>query len=331
VPELSYEYFNTYLYLNMKSIVEVLKKFKPVHWLYNLLHYKSLLHNKQAFKQHNIHKPLFTSISSKDFPDKKSQAWLDVGISKELAPHHPAFTDFSTDIQEQIINWSDNGFILLKSFFDDNVVHSINKEIDRINQRHLIKVTPDNKLPFANKISSTIKNITYTPQLISILNFLLGKEVIPFQTLNFVKGSNQRAHSDSIHMTTYPLGYLIAVWIALEDTNESNGPLFYYPGSHKLPYLLNNDFNETSTILKLGKKDYSDYEDVVEEIIQKNNLEKKIFYAKKGDALIWHANLIHGGSPIINHSLTRKSMVIHYYAKDVIKYHEITERPSLMK
>jgi ectoine hydroxylase-related dioxygenase (phytanoyl-CoA dioxygenase family) len=52
--------------------------------------------------------------------------------------------------------------------------------------------------------------------------------------------------------------------------------------------------------------------------------------AKKGDVLIWHANLVHGGAPILNPALTRKSMVVHYYANDVIKYHEITERPSLM-
>ena len=315
----------------MKNILSSIKKLKPVHWLYNLLHYRGLLHNKQAYKKSNLNKPLFASVSSKDFPDKNSRAWLDVGNSKELALHHPAFSTFSAQLQEKIKNWSDNGFILLEGFFADNIVSSINEEIDRIIENNFIKPTHDNKLPFANRISSVIKNITCTPELINILNFILGKEVVPFQTLNFVKGSNQRAHSDSIHMTTYPLGYLIAVWIALEDTNESNGPLFYYRGSHKLPYLLNNDFNETSTTLKLGRKDYTDYEDVIEEIIQKNHLEKEVFLAKKGDVFIWHANLIHGGSPIIDHSLTRKSMVIHYYAKDVIKYHEISERPSLME
>jgi hypothetical protein len=46
--------------------------------------------------------------------------------------------------------------------------------------------------------------------------------------------------------------------------------------------------------------------------------------------LIWHANLLHGGEPILNPTLTRKSMVIHYYAKDVVKYHEITERPAIL-
>ncbi len=153
---------------------------------------------------------------------------------------------------------------------------------------------------------------------------------MPFQTINFVKGSNQRAHSDSIHMTTYPLGYLIAVWIALEDTNPDNGPLFYYPGSHRLPYLLNEDFNEGATGLRLGRKDYVDYEDRIAAVLEEEQLEKEIFLAKKGDILIWHANLIHGGLPVNNPALTRKSMVIHYYAQDVIKYHEITERPSLL-
>jgi ectoine hydroxylase len=68
----------------------------------------------------------------------------------------------------------------------------------------------------------------------------------------------------------------------------------------------------------------------LEELVSAKGYEKKEFLAKKGDVFIWHANLVHGGAPIINKASTRKSMVIHYYAKDVIKYHEITERPSLM-
>ncbi len=82
--------------------------------------------------------------------------------------------------------------------------------------------------------------------------------------------------------------------------------------------------------MTLGKKDYSDYEDVLEELVSQHQFERKEFTARKGDVLVWHANLVHGGAPILNKQSTRKSMVIHYYAKDVIKYHEITERPSLL-
>lgn len=84
-------------------------------------------------------------------------------------------------------------------------------------------------------------------------------------------------------------------------------------------------------MLTLGKKGSTDYEEALQEIVEEKQFTQQTFLAKKGDVLIWHANLVHGGAPIINEALTRKSMVIHYYADDVIKYHEITERPSLLK
>ena len=77
------------------ALFEKFKQFKFAHWAYNLLHYKSLLHNKAAYKKYNIHKPLIASISSKDFPDKESRAWLDVGHSKNLVKTKAKFNHFS--------------------------------------------------------------------------------------------------------------------------------------------------------------------------------------------------------------------------------------------
>ncbi|HYE54190.1 MAG TPA: phytanoyl-CoA dioxygenase family protein [Chitinophagaceae bacterium] len=307
-----------------------LKKLKPLHWLYNLLNYKKLSHNRKAYRKYNVHKPLIASISSKDFPDKESRAWLDTGHSAQLAPTKEAFSKFPPHIQSAILQWSDKGYILLENFIDPATCDAINKEIDQLVASRKLKFVNGNKLMFANKKSKLIRDVTTRPELRNLLNFLLDKNVVPFQTINFIHGSEQRAHSDSIHMTTYPLGYLIAAWIALEDVTHENGPLFYFPGSHRLPYLLNNDFNEGETFIALGKKDYTDYEDVLDDLVAKHNFARQEFHAKKGDVFIWHANLVHGGAPILNKELTRKSMVIHYYADDVIKYHEITERPSLM-
>jgi ectoine hydroxylase len=305
------------------------KQFKPVHWIYNLLHYKQLLHNRRAYKQYHIHKPLIASISSKDFPDKESRAWLDTGDSAQLAPQKEGFENFSPAVQQKILNWSANGYMVLDKYFSPEICDAVNEEIDRLVNNGRLQFK-GNKLMFANKRSSLIKSITRDAGMLQLLHFLLDKKMEPFQTINFLTGSGQRAHSDSVHMTTYPLGYLIAAWIALEDIHPDSGPLVYYPGSHKLPYLLNNEWNKDSSFLSLGKQDYTDYEDMVEELIATRQLQKTELIAKKGDVLIWHANLIHGGSPIRNTALTRKSMVVHYYASDVIKYHEITERPSLM-
>ena len=307
-----------------------LKKIKPLYWIYNLLHYKQLQHNQQAYKKYNIHKPLFGTISSKDFPDKESRAWLDTNESATVAPQKDSFKSFDETVQQKIKEWSTSGYIILPNHFSAAQCNAVNKEIDTLLDNKKLKFENGNKIMFANKKSEMVKQLTTNESLKTLLDFLLDKKVVPFQTINFITGSQQRAHSDSIHMTTYPLGYLIAVWIALEDVDTSNGPLFYYPGSHKLPYLLNEDFNEGETVLSLGNKEYKDYEDVLEELVTKNNYERKEFHAKKGDVFIWHANLVHGGSKVLIPGATRKSMVIHYYANDVIKYHEITERPSLM-
>ncbi|HUP13078.1 MAG TPA: hypothetical protein VM187_12715, partial [Niastella sp.] len=94
-----------------------LKNFKPVHWLYNLLHYKQLLHNKKAYKKYNLRKSLIASVSSKDFPDKESRAWLDVGDSALLAPKKEGFEQFSPEIQQHIIQWSQKGYIELNNYF----------------------------------------------------------------------------------------------------------------------------------------------------------------------------------------------------------------------
>lgn len=163
-----------------------------------------------------------------------------------------------------------------------------------------------------------------------LLAHLIPGNPVLFQSINFLTGSQQKTHSDSIHMTTFPLGGLLGVWIALEDIDETNGALHYYPGSHKLPYYLNSDYDNVGTKWKIGPKDYTHYEKMMEQKIEENKLEKTIFRAKKGDLLIWHANLFHGGEPQADKSKTRKSMVFHYYDDQCICYHEITQRPALM-
>src|SRR5688572_30452891 len=119
-----------------------LKKLKPLHWLYNLLNYKKLQHNRQAYKKYNIHKPLIASISSKDFPDKESKAWLDTGDSTVLAPTKQNFKEFSAAIQSKILDWSKNGYMVLEQFLDDKTCTDINLEID--------KLVANGKLHFVN-------------------------------------------------------------------------------------------------------------------------------------------------------------------------------------
>ncbi len=94
-----------------------LKKYKFFHWAYNLIHYKSLSHNKAAYRKYNIHKPVIASLSSKDFPDKESRAWLDIGDSRDLAPARAEFGSFSPGVQQSLLAWSEKGYLVVDGFF----------------------------------------------------------------------------------------------------------------------------------------------------------------------------------------------------------------------
>ena len=41
-------------------------------------------------------------------------------------------------------------------------------------------------------------------------------------------------------------------------------------------------------------------------------MQVKHIEAKRGQALIWHGSLVHGGSPVKNPARTRQSLVVHY-------------------
>ena len=81
----------------------------------------------------------------------------------------------------------------------------------------------------------------------------------------------------------------------------------------------------------LGPKSYDAYEKMIEQKIEETPIPKKILRAQPGDVLIWHANLFHGGEPHPNKNKTRKSMVFHYFKEGSICYHEITQRPAILK
>jgi ectoine hydroxylase-related dioxygenase (phytanoyl-CoA dioxygenase family) len=47
--------------------------------------------------------------------------------------------------------------------------------------------------------------------------------------------------------------------------------------------------------------------------------------AKEGDILIWHANLIHGGSKRNDTQLSRRAMVGHYFGEGALCFGDIHE------
>jgi len=169
------------------------------------------------------------------------------------------------------------------------------------------------------------------PGVLRIASLLLGRSVVPFQTIMGHKGSEQAPHSDAIHMTTYPLGFLVADWIAFEDIHPDSGPLEYYPRSHRLlPYLLSREVGIAPKEFKeKGYGIYNErYEPAVQRYLDAYGLKPQFFCARKGDVLFWHSNLVHGGSARKDLSHSRRALVCHYFAKGAVTYHDLSGNPS---
>src|SRR6202000_1517809 len=123
------------------------------------------------------------------------------------------------------------------------------------------------------KVSEASKELAVYPEVLKLLELFYGRKVVPFQTLNFKRGSGQRAHSDTIHFSSLPPRYMCGVWVALEDITEENGPVFYCAGSHRLPEY---DFSQIRNSSETTSYDnYKEYEDFIESIVAANGFEKK--------------------------------------------------------
>ena len=307
--------------------MSLFRKSKILYELYNRFQYRNLEKNLALYKELGLQKKYYSSISDRDFKG------IDPGVlrlsSKEVEGIEARFEGLDKSVKDQVSSFGEDGYAVIKKFFSEEVVDGINSEIDSMLASGEVSYKYQNKIMFAIHKSELIRNMGADVVLMKVLDFLQKEKTSLFQSINFKTGSNQRTHSDAIHMSTFPRGKMIAVWVALEDMSLENGPLHYYPGSHRLPYVMNEDFGNKSTRWWLGPKEYSDYEDKIEGVIADNNLEKEVFVAKKGDVLIWHANILHGGEQVLDTDSTRKSVVFHYYADRCIAFHEITERPTL--
>lgn len=220
-----------------------------------------------------------------------------------------------------VLEYQKNGFVVIPGLLPQDLIDKTKDDAEKkgFNPDFPIKTQRDERrIQDLWQVSEASKELACYPALLEILEIFYGREPIPFQTLNFKFGSQQRAHSDTIHFSSLPSKFMCGVWVALEDITEENGPVFYYPGSQKL---LEYDFSYIRTDAQTPSyKDYIQYEDFIEKIVEAQQFEKKKFLAKKGDLLIWSSNIIHGGSPVTKQGLTRWSQVTHYFFKDCYYY-----------
>ena len=177
------------------------------------------------------------------------------------------------------------------------------------------------------RTNEAVKRIACNTVLIDLLTRLYGKPAWPFQTLNFPVGTQQHIHTDSVHFSSVPERFMCGVWVALEDTDADNGPLVYYPGSHRWPVYTNEHIGQCASLLPRPPTQAL-YEPLWRALVRAHGGQPRYFHARKGQALIWAANLLHGGARQNDAARTRWSQVTHYFFGDCAYYTPMLSDPA---
>jgi hypothetical protein len=269
------------------------------------------------------------------FPYAGPFPWLDRDDAETQIKARLAAGQITPHEAELLNCWRTRGYLILEKAIEPDLLDEVWAAFEEAIARGVVVLQPESAGPddpwpgrFLDphlKVPAICQTLRH-PTLLRWVKLIMEREPAPFQTISSHKGSQQSAHSDSIHMTTYPIGYLCACWIAFEDIHPDSGPLVYYPGSHRLPYVFSRDVG-------IGEEDFREhgsqsyhqkYEPRIQEILAEERIQPHYFYAKKGDVLFWHANLIHGGSPRKDLRHSRRAIVNHYFVEGAVCYHDLS-------
>jgi hypothetical protein len=292
-----------------------------------------------SFAEQPINLSKIPALRAENFPYAGPYPWLDKDDAESAIDKRAAAGNISEAEAEYCRTWRKSGYIILPGLFDDPTLDAVWKAYEGAIAAGRIQLppepaSPDDRHPgrYLNphKKTGVFCRILKHAGLLSAIRLLMDREPRALQTIASHKGSQQGLHSDSIHMTTYPLGYLTAAWIAFEDIHPNSGPLVYYPGSHRLPYVFSRDVGISEEDFKRdGYAPYhARYEPHIRKLVEESGIEPHYFHAKKGDVLIWHANLVHGGSQREDMVLTRRALVCHFFVKGAFVYHDLAASRS---
>lgn len=217
--------------------------------------------------------------------------------------------------------FAEDGYVVFDPEIDEATIDAI---VEQLAPR-FAKITSESlRIQDAWKFNEQVRKVAIQEAVLSKLRLLYQREPFPFQTLNFPVGTQQDTHSDMIHFNSIPHRFMCGVWVAFEDIDETNGPLHYYPGSHKLPFYDMIDIGvkaSESIEMKKAMMAYAEnYVSFIKEVVEALGLKKEVLKIKKGQAMIWSANLLHGGEKILREGASRHSQVTHYYFENCLYY-----------
>ena len=257
-----------------------------------------------TYDNEEVHKPLHNKEDFLNDPELTSFPWLMSPFAEKLIEND---TTLTPEEKQMCLDFSRDGYVEvdlgLSAEFCEELIESLNTC-----PADSYFYNPQTVRYFeAWRHSRPVREVAAHTKILDALRILYRRDPSPFQTINFITASEQDVHSDTLHFHTTPSYWMAGVWTAFEPMDENNGPLQYVRGSHKLPVTEFNVLNMkppqyTHTAGGEEQEKYDTYEEYVKALIEASKLEVVKYIGPAGKAVIWQANVLHGGHWCLRYS-----------------------------
>ena len=241
-----------------------------------------------------------------------------------------------TNLSDQQINfYNDKGYVAPIDVLSIQEANEIRKEIELIEKKwpNALEGLGRN---YVHMISPIFNKVCLNNKILDAVESLIGKNILICGTTLFIKNAKEKGfvsfHQDAKYIGLEPHNWVTA-WIAVTDSNEENGCMRMWPGSHKGELKDHEQKFDEGNLLTRGQTIKNVPIEETDPIV-----------LKAGQMSLHHPTVIHGSG--LNKSKDRRiGFVVQSYigtnveqvigkvyvqqarGEDLFNYHEHTKRP----
>ena len=209
----------------------------------------------------------------------------------------------------QLKQYEDEGFVSPINIFSKEKAKEIRNEIELI-ENNMPEELENSGRYNAHLISPLLDEVAHNSKILDAVQSLIGENILVCGTTLFIKNPNEKGfvsyHQDAKYIGLEPHNWVTA-WVAITDSNEKNGCMRMWSGSHK-DNLKEHDqkFNE-GNLLTRGQT-----------VKNVPKLETTPLILKAGQMSLHHPTVVHGSE--LNKSNDRRiGFVIQSYIGTNVK------------
>jgi hypothetical protein len=247
---------------------------------------------------------------------------------RDLLPP-PTFEDLTEDLRDDSLppldrphvdvsalsedqrHWFDHGYLIKKGFVPADLLDAYWAARTKLK-------TPVGWLsgsPYMH-VPEVLDLSVYRP-LVDLLHELIGEQMGVHLNLTGTISSERNWHQDDYLNAPLTKGWYAAVWFAVGDVDPESGPFQFVPGSHRWPVLRREKVRLFLTPEERRDRGWAKFterflDDILEAEIINRRASVETFIGQKGDILVWHARLLHRGSPPKIPGRLRMGFISHY-------------------